>query len=112
MHVVRIIESRTWRRDDGATASTYGACPWPCESERSRWSINTDGWTLEMSDGTIGFGRPAFATFPEAVAAANEINSRRCQAYARHAERFPETADKCRSSIDAIPIFCDTGRIV
>lgn len=72
-----VIEYRVWVRDDGATASIFGARPWVNEQERSRWEVKTKGWTLRnMRDGSTGCGRPPSATHAEAQALADKLNAR------------------------------------
>lgn len=62
-----IIESKVWVRDDGARASIYGAVPYHSESERKRWNIIRQGFTLRNEDsGTVGIGRPPFETIEQA----------------------------------------------
>ena len=58
-----VIESRRWVRDDGRTASPYGAAPWVPESERDRWAIQTVGFTVrDTQSGTVGIGRAPWPT--------------------------------------------------
>ena len=53
-----VIESKIWRRDDGAVASIYGALPWASDSEKPRWSIVVRGFTVRNTvSGVVGVGR-------------------------------------------------------
>lgn len=64
-----VIPARGWKRDDGATASIYGAVPWVSDAERRRWIIQTNGWTVRDNQrGTIGMSRPPWPTREEAEA--------------------------------------------
>lgn len=66
-----VIEAKLWRRDDGASASIYGAVPWVHEGERARWKIETVGYTVRNPlTGEVGVGRPACTTREEAQALA------------------------------------------
>ena len=59
----QVIPSRRWRRDDGLTASFYGACPWTSADERVRWSLEVVGWTVQhMKTGAVGIGRSPWPT--------------------------------------------------
>jgi hypothetical protein len=70
-----VIESKAWRRDDGATASPYGAVPWLSDAERERWQMVTRGWTVQdNSRGTVGNGRTPYATREEAQAFCDRWN--------------------------------------
>jgi len=70
-----IIESKSWKRDDGMTASLYGAIPWTSEAEKSRWIIKVRGYTLhDTKDNTIGLGHKPFKTIEEAQELANKLN--------------------------------------
>jgi len=65
----QVIESRMWKRDDGRTASIYGACPWTSSPEKSRWTMVIVGWTVRDTRlGTIGIGRLPWSTESEARA--------------------------------------------
>lgn len=69
MKPVEVVESRRWKNvETGATASPYGAVPWTSEAGRPSWVMETVGFTLRMSNGTVGFGRPPFKTRGEAEA--------------------------------------------
>ena len=53
-----VIPSKVLVRDDGATASPYGSCPWTSEAERARWSTKDAGWTVrDNRTGAVGIGR-------------------------------------------------------
>jgi hypothetical protein len=58
-----VIEARQWRHPSGRTASVYGSLP-----QGEGWEIVTTGWTIQHPDGTIGLGRPPFASKAEAQA--------------------------------------------
>lgn len=82
------IESQVWRRDDGRTASPFGACPWTTESERPRWALVSRGWTtLDTRDGTTGHGHGSLPTREEALARCDRWNAALAErvAYARRA---------------------------
>lgn len=58
-----VIPSRRWRRDDGLTASPYGAAPWTSDAERDRWTLEPVGWTVRhLKTGTVGIGRQTWPT--------------------------------------------------
>jgi hypothetical protein len=70
--------SRLWRRDDGRTASPYGACPWTSKAEAARWKLEQVGWTVrDNQTGTIGLGRVPFKTEEEAQEMASRLNAGR-----------------------------------
>lgn len=72
----QVIEAKVWRRDDGAQASSYGACPWVSEAERPRWTLVSVGWTLRNpASGQVGIGRPPCATRAEAQALADKLGT-------------------------------------
>ena len=72
-----VIESKAWKRDDGATASIYGAVPWTSPSEEKRWKIVTRGYTIRDNvSGTVGIGRQPWSTRGEAQAWADKANAR------------------------------------
>ena len=53
-----VIEAKLWRRDDGRSASIYGACPWQGQTERSRWTMESTGWTVrDRTLNVVGIGR-------------------------------------------------------
>lgn len=71
-----VVESRVWKRDDGAKASIYGACPWASDAEKPRWQVVGQGWTLRnLRSGTVGTGRVPYATREEAQRACDEFNA-------------------------------------
>lgn len=83
-----VIESKAWRRDDGRTASIYGAVPWTSAGEEPRWEIATRGYTVrDAVSGTVGIGRVPWATRAEAQAWADEHN-------AAHDKRHREAAER------------------
>lgn len=68
-----VIEARQWRHTGNAvnpatnrTASPYGSAPWVSENDRSAWTLEVTGYTIQHPDGTIGLGRPPFASKEEA----------------------------------------------
>ena len=72
-----VIPSRRYVRDDGMTASAFGACPWTSEAERPRWTLTTVGWTVRNErNGTIGIGRQPWTAEAEAQAWADTANAR------------------------------------
>lgn len=71
-----VVASQSWERDDGLRASIYGACPWPCESERSRWRVVNNGWTtFDARSNTVGGGRKPFANREDAQALCDRWNA-------------------------------------
>ena len=69
-----VIPSRVWKRDDGRSASIYGAVPWLSDAERPRWAMVATGWTVRNPiTGQVGVGRPACATEAEALALAARL---------------------------------------
>ena len=95
-----VIESRVWKRDDGATASPYGASPWETEREKSRWKLVTRGYTVRDNvSGTVGIGRVPWQTREEAQSWANKENERLGELAAAH-ERARKTATQLQHEID------------
>jgi hypothetical protein len=75
MSTYEAIPSRVWRRDDGRTASPYGACPWTSKAEAARWKLEQVGWTVrDNRTGTIGLGRAPYKTEAEAEDVASRLN--------------------------------------
>jgi hypothetical protein len=73
----KVIESKHWIRDDGITASLYGSCPWYSDTERSRWKVESRGWTIhDTKTNTVGLGRKPFITKEEAETFVNKLNKR------------------------------------
>ena len=74
MNAYEVTRSTIWLRDDGATASPYGAVPWLTPSEAARWVMKADGWTVRNPrTGQVGIGQPPCATEAEAVALAARL---------------------------------------
>ena len=72
-----VIESKAWKRDDGRTASLYGAVPWTSPSEEKRWKVVTRGYTVRDNvQGTVGIGRQPWATRAEAQEWVDKANTR------------------------------------
>jgi hypothetical protein len=72
-----VIESKVWKRDDGRTASIYGAVPWTSSNEEKRWKIATRGYTVRDNvSGTVGVGRQPWQTRDEAQAWADKEHKR------------------------------------
>lgn len=66
--MAKVIPSRRWQNAvTGATASIYGAVPYV--GEAGDWAIVTVGFSIQNDDGTVGQGRPPYATEAEAQAA-------------------------------------------
>lgn len=87
-HPYSVVEAVSWQRDDGRTASIYGACPWMSERERPRWKTVSQGWTVQDArNGTVGCGRVPWKTREEAQAVVDTWN-------AEHAERMAYFARK------------------
>lgn len=64
-----VVTARLWRRDDGRTASVYGAVPWTSLTEKVRWQVVDVGFTIyDARRNTYGIGRVPFATREEAQA--------------------------------------------
>lgn len=69
MYPIAVVESRIWKNSaTGQRASIYGAVPWVFGPQPKEWSTEVQGFTLQMSNGTIGYGRPPLATREEAQA--------------------------------------------
>lgn len=69
MERYEVIESKQWVRDDGITASIYGAVPYTSDLDRGRWRIEMCGWTIfDKVTNTVGVGRRPFASREEAEA--------------------------------------------
>jgi hypothetical protein len=72
-----VIESKAWKRDDGKTASIYGAVPWVAPSEEKRWKMITRGYTVRDNErGTVGIGRQPWQTRAEAQVWVDKENRR------------------------------------
>ena len=64
-----VIEAKSWRADDGASASIYGAVPYRSEHEKLQrgWRMVSVGWTVKNPlTGQVGVGKPPCKTFAEA----------------------------------------------
>jgi hypothetical protein len=86
-----VIESKSWRRDDGRTASIYGAVPWTTSSEEPRWKMITRGFTVRDNErGTVGVGRQPWATRGEAQAWVDAEHARLEEARRAHEARYPK----------------------
>jgi len=95
-----VIESKVWKRDDGATASPYGASPWTTASEEKRWKLITRGYTVRDNErGTIGIGRVPWATRAEAQAWADKETARLAELAAAR-ERTKKTPGQLQREID------------
>lgn len=65
--IYEVVTARRWIRDDGATASIYGALPYRGEADKARWKIQEIGFTIfNTRSNTYGIGRAPFATRAEA----------------------------------------------
>lgn len=63
----KIIDNKFYlNRNTGQRASVYGAVPWRSTAEAEGWTMATAGYTIAWDDGTIGTGKPAFATYEDA----------------------------------------------
>ena len=80
MSKYEVIPAVLWRRDDGASASIYGALPWRSEAEKARWKREEVGFTVRNPHtNEVGIGRAPWATRGEAEAfAAKHLPSRIC----------------------------------
>jgi hypothetical protein len=86
-----VIESKHWVRDDGRTASLYGAVPWVSPSEEKRWKIASRGYTVRDNErGTVGIGRQPWATRAEAQAWVDKETARLEEARRAHETRYPK----------------------
>ena len=86
-----VIESKSWLRDDGRTASIYGALPWVTEREKPRWKKITRGYTVRDNErGTVGIGRQPWPTREEAQAWVDEETARLEEARLAHEARYPK----------------------
>jgi hypothetical protein len=94
-----VIESKVWKRDDGATASPYGASPWTSAGEEKRWKLVPRGYTVRDNVlGTVGIGRVPWATRAEAQAWVDKEEIRREQSRAWAAK--PKTPAQLQQEID------------
>lgn len=67
MYPVEVIESRVWKNSKtGQRASIYGAVPWVFGPKPPEWNVVAQGYTLAMSNGTVGYGRPPLPSREEA----------------------------------------------
>lgn len=65
--MAKVIPARRWRNSvTGASASIYGAAPYASEAAKADWAIETSGYVIQWDDGTVGNGRPPYATEAEA----------------------------------------------
>lgn len=70
-----VVVSKVWKRDDGRTASIYGAVPWQSDDEATRWKLVETGFTVKNTQtGTIGVGKQPFQTREEAQFLADKLN--------------------------------------
>lgn len=84
-----VIESKHWVRDDGRTASLYGAVPWVSSSEEKRWKIVPRGYTVRDNErGTVGIGRVPWTTRTEAQAWVDKETARLEEARQAHEARY------------------------
>lgn len=81
-----VIPHRFWRRDDGRTASPYGALPyWHTDTaEKARWTLVTDGYTTSNPDGTIGLSCIRDRSFEAVSALVAKLNAERNAARIAH----------------------------
>jgi hypothetical protein len=64
---VAVIPSKVWVNEKtGARASIYGAVPWVFGPQPPEWQVKDHGFTLQMSNGTVGYGRSPLPTKEEA----------------------------------------------
>ena len=97
-----VIESKAWKRDDGATASPYGASPWTTASEEKRWKLVTRGYTVRDNErGTVGIGRQPWATRAEAQAWVDKETARRTE-LATTRESTKKTPAQLQREIDEV----------
>ena len=67
MKPIEVIESKVWHHiPTGRRASIYGALPYTQAGDKGNWIIISNGFTLRMDNGTIGYGQPPFRTKEEA----------------------------------------------
>lgn len=78
MKIVGIREAKHWKNArTGRTASIYGAVPYTSAAESADWQIVTSGYTWELDNGTVGFGRKPASTREEAEEVMRAFNARR-----------------------------------
>ena len=75
MRITGIIEHKVYKHVSGRTASIYGACPWTSQADKANWSLETKGFTWQMSNGTVGFGRGPAKTRGEAEETMRKFNA-------------------------------------
>jgi hypothetical protein len=74
MRIKKVIDAKKWvNKKTGQTASIYGAVPY--SNDEHDWEIKHCGFTWEMDDGTIGFGRQPVKTELEANEIMRKINT-------------------------------------
>jgi hypothetical protein len=97
-----VIESKHWVRDDGRTASIYGAVPWVSPSEEKRWKVVSRGYTVRDNErGTVGIGRQPWATRAEAQAWIDKETARLEEARRWHEANYPKkTSVQLQREID------------
>lgn len=72
-----VIERKTWLHTSGARASICGAVPWTSASDKSAWSIVTEGYTVAWADGTVGVPTlPSGSTREQAQAVIDRLMAR------------------------------------
>jgi hypothetical protein len=98
-----VIESKVWKRDDGASASPYGAVPWTSAAEEKRWTLVTRGYTVRDNErGTVGIGRVPWATRAEAQEWVDTATARHETQRREHEARYPKkTPGQLQREIDA-----------
>jgi hypothetical protein len=98
-----VIESKSWLRDDGRTASIYGAVPWTTSSEEPRWKMVTRGFTVRDNvRNTVGIGRQPWATRAEAQAWVDTEDVRLSELDAARLARPKTTAQLEREIAEAL----------
>ena len=76
MKPTAVVEAKRWKHTTGKIASIYGAIPWTTEQDKPNWHIEITGYTLRMSNGTVGYGRPPLATQEEDEAVMHRMLAR------------------------------------
>jgi len=73
-----VIESRVWlHAESGRKVSIYGAVPYRTSATDEGWAVVPQGFTIRDNHfGTVGCGRPPFATREKAQALADKFNAR------------------------------------
>ena len=73
-----VVESKVWQhKTTKQKVSPYGACPWQHESQKHKWELIPQGWTIYDSKmNQYGMGRKPWQSHAAAQLVADGWNSR------------------------------------